>query len=101
MALQSHLRIPLTVAHPLAHWAVSHAAYLLNKYQLGTDGRTAYGRLHGRETHERLCEFGEKVLWFIPKHLRAKADQPWRYGIFSDGHWGATNISLVSPAATW
>ena len=81
-ALQAHVKIPITMSHPLAHWALQHAAYLMNTYQLGRDGHTAYGRLHGRETHERLCELGEKILWFVPKKLRSKADQPWRYGVF-------------------
>lgn len=80
-ALQTHIRVPLTMAHPLCHWAIQHAAYLLNKYRLDKDGHTAYGRLHGKETREHPCELGEKVLWFVPKALRAKADQPWRYGI--------------------
>ena len=30
----------------------------------------------------RLCEMGEKVLWYVPKKLKGKSEQPWRYGVF-------------------
>ena len=29
-----------------------------------------------------MCEFGETVMWFVPKKLRSKLDQRWRYGVF-------------------
>ena len=75
IALQAHVKVPLSTTQPVVAWLVEHAAYLLNKYQVGRDDKTAFGRLHGKETKERLCEFGEKVLWFVPKRLRSKADQ--------------------------
>ena len=96
-ALQQHLHAPLTMSHPLAHWAIAHSAYLLNKYMLGRDGHTAYGRLHGKETRERLCELGERVLWFVPKKLRAKADQPWRYGVFLGRALGSDQNKIGLP----
>lgn len=49
---------------------------------MGKDGKTAYGRLHGLETRELLCQFGETILWFVPKHLRDNADERFRYGIY-------------------
>ena len=30
----------------------------------------------------RRSVIGERVMWFVPKKLRAKLDQRWRYGIF-------------------
>ena len=50
--------------------------------RLGTDGRTAYGRLHGKESIHNTCEFGENVLWYVPRRSRGKLDAGWRYGIF-------------------
>ena len=63
-------------------WLIEHTAYVLNKFGLGSDGKTPYGRLHGREGRERMCEFGERIQWYVPKKLRSKLDQRWRYGIF-------------------
>ena len=81
-ALELRLKHRLPMDHPVTAWLVEHTAWVLNKYHLGNDGRTAYGRLHGREGHERVCEFGERIMWFVPKKMRAKMDQRWRYGIF-------------------
>ena len=81
-ALEVRLKHRLPLSHPVTSWLVEHTAWILNKFHLGNDGRTAYGRLHGREGHERVCEFGERVMWFVPKKMRAKLDQRWRYGVF-------------------
>ena len=78
LALETHIHAHVPADHPLMAWAVEHSAYLLNKYLLGADNQTAYGRLHGKETSERICEFGERILWFVPKALRSKLDQRWR-----------------------
>ena len=53
-------RVPMN--HPVMHWMVGHASHLLSKYMIGPDGRTGYGRLHGKEVTERICEFGESIL---------------------------------------
>ena len=74
LALETHLKVHLPSDHPVMAWATEHAAYLLNKYLLGKDGHTAFGRLHGKDTSERICEFGERVLWFVPKAMRAKLE---------------------------
>ena len=81
-ALESRLKIRLASSHPVTHWLIEHTAYVLNKFSLGPDGRTPYGRLHGREGQERICEFGERIMWYVPKKLRSKLDQRWRYGVF-------------------
>ena len=81
-ALEFRLKHRLPASHPVTAWLIEHTAWVLNKFHLGIDGRTSYGRLHGREGHERICEFGERVMWFVPKKWRAKLDQRWRYGVF-------------------
>ena len=82
-ALENRLKIRLSSSRPVTHWLIEHTAYyVLNKFSLGSDGHTPYGRLHGREGHERICEFGEHIMWYVPKKLRSKLDQRWRYGVF-------------------
>ena len=81
-ALETRLQRRIPSSHSVIAWLIEHTAFVLNKYNLNDQGRTAYGLLHGREGHERICEFGERIMWFVPKKLRAKLDQRWRYGIF-------------------
>ena len=116
MALEMRIKHRLPSAHPVTAWLVEHTAWVLNKFHLGDDGRTAYGRLHGREGRERVCEFGETIMWYVPKKLRAKLDQRWRYGVFlgralgSDQNYVGVNsgdvvcaraIIRVVPNARW
>ena len=82
LALEANINARIPAEHPILAWIVEHAAYLLNRCVLGTDGRTAWGRLHGKESTEKICQFGEKVLWYVPKKQRAKLDVRWRHGIF-------------------
>jgi hypothetical protein len=82
MSTEQRVKGRLPNDHPVMAWLIEHAAYMLNRCKLGTDGRTAYGRLHGKESMARLCEFGERILWYVPKKHRAKLDARWRYGIF-------------------
>ena len=49
---------------------------------LGRDGRTACGRLDGKESRDHLCELGGRVLWVVPVRLRGKLDLQWSYGVF-------------------
>ena len=49
--------------HSLMTWLVEHVADVATKYLRGTDGRTAYERLFGKQVHEEGLEFGERVLW--------------------------------------
>ena len=40
-----------------------YAAYLLNKLQMGSDGKVAYERIKGKRLWILGLEFGEKVLY--------------------------------------
>ena len=81
-ALEARIKLPVPNDHAMLGWVVQHASYCLNHFLVGKDGETPYSRLHGKSSSKKLCELGEKVLWFVPKRLRSKLDSPWRYGIF-------------------
>ena len=81
VALETKLKQRLPSSHPITAWLVEHTSWVLNRFQRGSDGRTPYDRLHGRAGHERVCEFGEMVMWSVPKKLRSKLDQRWGYGM--------------------
>ena len=81
-ALQMRLgkRIPNT--HAVLKWLVQYAGIILTKYATHDDGTTSYQQLHGKRATERLCEFGELVLFYIPKARRAKLDMAWTIGVY-------------------
>ena len=106
MSLEHRVQGRLPNNNSRVAWLVEHASYLINRCKLGTDGRTAYGRLHGKESTARLCEFGERILWYVPKKHRAKLDARWRYGVFlgrasncDQNYVGLANGSIVAARA--
>ena len=52
--------------HPLAAWLVEHVALLLNIFQVGEGGKTAWRRLRGRDFGQRIIGFGEGVMYKQP-----------------------------------
>ena len=77
-ALEIRMGGPIDIKHACMTWLVQHTTYILSKYLIGTDGLTGMGRLHGREVNERICEFGERILWYVPRRRRCKMDLKWR-----------------------
>ena len=43
-------------------WLVEFASYLMNRCDIGSDGKTPLQRLHGRRDNTPILEFGEKDL---------------------------------------
>ena len=60
-----------------------YAAYLINRLEVGKDGKTAYERNKGKKGMVMAVEFGEKLLWKTrPKDKMEKLNPRWEYGIF-------------------
>ena len=60
-ALEATLKAKVPGNHPVTCWLIEHSANVVNKYQKGDDGRTAYHRLRGKSWNHDMVEFGEKV----------------------------------------
>ena len=66
LQLETNYGIKLNSKHPIMPWLVKHAAYLLNRYSIHSDGNTSYYRRWGKEHKTPICEFGETVLYMLP-----------------------------------
>ena len=51
-------------------WLVESAAHLMNKCDIGSDGKTPLKRVHGRKDNTPVLEFGEKILYMPAKPAR-------------------------------
>ena len=51
--------------HPIMAWIPQHAGFLLSRFQVSSDGKTAYERLKGKAYRRPLVDFAERVL-FMP-----------------------------------
>ena len=60
-----------------------YAAYMLNRFHVGSDGKVPYERLKGKKPTVLGVEFGEKVLYKIKGGQKLQKLEPrWRHGIF-------------------
>ena len=71
-ALEAKLKAKVPGNHPVICWLIEHSADLLNKYQKGDDGRTAYHRLRCKSWNHEMVEFGEKVHYRINRKALTK-----------------------------
>ena len=70
--LQDRLGFEIDPTHPSLVWLARHAAFLLTRFRVGTDGKTAYERTYGRSWRTPLVRFGEHILY------RPRANQDGR-----------------------
>ena len=61
--LEEKWNIKIKSKHAVIPWIVEYAAHLLNRFEVGHDGRTAYERCKGKPAKNMGIEFGEAVLW--------------------------------------
>ena len=60
-----------------------YVAYLLNRREIGKDGKTAYERTKGKTSAVLGLEFGEKLLWKLKPGAKMEKIKPrWSHGIF-------------------
>ena len=61
ISLESGINEFLTIKLSIFEWALEHAAFIHNRFQVGHDGQTPYRRSTGKTWRQRLVEFGEQV----------------------------------------
>ena len=57
-------------------WLAEFDAYLMNRCDIGSDGKTPLQRLHGRRDNTPILEFGEKILYMPAKPARGGKWEP-------------------------
>eukprot|EP00435_Cladocopium_sp_Y103_P030397 s650_g7.t1 len=66
-------------AHALWSWAGRHAAWCLNRFQVGRS-MTSFEVCHGKSYGGKMARFGEPIYAYCKP--RGKADAKWRVGLF-------------------
>lgn len=103
LSLESRLGCQVDAKEPIVTYMPEYAAYLLNRLEVGKDGKTAYERCKGKRATVLGLEFGENVLYKVkPDAKMAKIRSRWEFGIFvgvrpaSGEVWIATSAETVS-----
>ena len=62
-ALEGRWKREIAAVECIVPWIVEWSAHVLNRFEVGKDGRTAYERCKGKKAKHLGIEFGEAVLW--------------------------------------
>ena len=85
-ALQTRLSEKIETGNPVIEFPVLHTSDTLNRYHVGSDGRTSYQRWKGKQFKRVVPEFGEKVLYLklgsLKEPKRDKGESRWAEGHF-------------------
>ena len=85
-ALETRIKGRIEPGHPVVEWMVMHAADTLNRYHVGSDGKTAYQRWKGKAFKKTVPELGENVVYLRSDSLkeikRDKGRTRWSEGHF-------------------
>eukprot|EP00435_Cladocopium_sp_Y103_P039764 s3333_g10.t1 len=88
-------------------WAVRHAAWLLTRFLVKTDGKTGYERLRGRDYKGEITEFGEISHFKLADDKKGKLDAQSAIGVWlgkslnSDEHYLGTESGIRRCRSLW
>ena len=69
-ALEHRIRASVPPDARILCWPVEFAAYLMNRCDIDSDGKTPLQRLHGRRDNTPILELGERILYMPAKPAR-------------------------------
>ena len=83
-ALEMRLETEIPSNHNILAWLVEFTGTVVNRYEVGRDGKTPYERLRGKQSRLIGLEFGEKVNFrrTAVGARMAKLDSLWSDGVF-------------------
>lgn len=87
--LENRVQCQIPLLHPMRAWLAEYSSMPVTNFQTGKDCKTAYQRLHGQASRDRLPYVGETAMFFIPKHSRGDADPRWNFGVFLGRAWAS------------
>ena len=83
-ALEKRIEHKIVLSDTVVPWLIRHAAALITRCRVRANGHTALEMMRGRKTHAELTEFGETVMFKIPKTKfnPGKFEDQWDMGIY-------------------
>ena len=97
LSIETRINEMLSVRHLLFAWLVEFCADLHNRFQIGSDGKTAHQRLKGTHSSQVMVEFGTAVMFRVCGKVQGSSmGERWFHGIFL-GKKAGTEENTISP----
>ena len=89
LAFESRIGERLPIRHPLIPWLVEHISNVLNKFLVGSDGKTATQRAKGRTSEQYVLEFASPCMFrVVGKVDGASMTERWYSGYWLGKRFG-------------
>ena len=102
-ALEARWNVKVPPNHPVAPWLIEYAAFLLDRFEVGADGKTACERCKGKRAKVLGVEFGEAVLWKRrpTRGALGKLTSLWGDGLYSGVKGSSGEIIVGDAKGVW
>ncbi|CAE7029864.1 unnamed protein product [Symbiodinium sp. CCMP2592] len=94
--VSANSKVELKSSHPLYQWSFRHAAFLLTRYHVHTDGVTSFELVHGRKFDAKIAAFGSVVFCQLLPKPKTKGI-PWEKCVYI-GRSSMGSLSIVSSS---
>ena len=89
------------LSNPLFPWIVEHSGKLLTRCVKGSDGMTAYQRIHGRRPPQGFVPLGETVLYKEARPGRpGNREMRFEKGVWLGVRAGGAEVFIGTPNGT-
>ena len=78
-----------------------YCSFLLNRFEVGTDGKTAYERMEGKKAKQQGLEFCEGVLFKRKRANQRKDDSVWDDGVYLGVRGISGEIIVGTKEGVW
>ena len=102
-ALEMRIRRKVKLKDTVVPWLVRHAACLITRCRMRENGKTAMTMMKGRQSHATIAEFGEHVLFKIPKTklTPGKFEDQWDSGMYIGFDMRSTESLIATPVGVF
>ena len=98
LGLEERLGMDIDAEERIVHFLPEYASYLLNRLEVGKDGKTSYERTKGKKATVLGVEFGEKLFWKKKAGQKMeKINARWEYGIFVGVKRASGEVWVATP----
>jgi len=87
--------------HAIYGWMSEYCGFLLNRYEVASDGKTSYERMKGKKAKHQGVEFGEGILFKKKRVNQAKNLSVWEDGIYLGIRGMSGEIIVGTKAGVW
>ena len=95
--------VEIPALHPIIPWMIEYAALLINRFEVGKDGKTNFERCKGKKAKTLGIEFGEAVLWKRKPTGGAlgKLTCMWEDGVYLGVKGGSGELIVADAKGVW